>query len=260
MRIRIGTSGYHFKDWKGPFYPPSLSDRGMLSFYSGYFNTLELNVTYYRLPSLKTMDGIVRQTPRDFHFWIKAHQDMTHHRDRTPDIVRQFRECIRPVQESGKLRGVLAQFPFSFKGNHENMLYLRDLRQRLEGIDLAVEFRHNSWIQPEVFDFLSEQGITYCIPDEPRLPGLVPPDPWITSDIGYVRFHGRNARDWWGKGGDRYNYDYTEEELKEWKQKIEDLATAAQVIYLLFNNCHLGQAVKNALMMQELILSDSQAG
>ena len=227
----------------------------MLPYYCRYFDTLELNVTYYRLPSLRTMGGIARKTPPEFNFWIKAQQDMTHNRGQNPSIFRQFRECIRPIQESGKFRGVLAQFPFSFKGNHENASYLRDLRHELEGLNLAVEFRHNSWIKPEVFDFLKKQGITYCIPDEPNLPGLVPPEPHVTSEIGYVRLHGRNKKNWWGEGADRYDYEYTEDELKEWREKIEDFGTAARVIYLLFNNCHLGQAVRNALMMQQILLS-----
>ncbi|MFH1743414.1 MAG: DUF72 domain-containing protein, partial [bacterium] len=187
---------------------------------------------------------------------IKAHQNMTHNRQLDPDIFSRFRECIQPIQESGKLRGVLAQFPSSFKGNRENSGYLRDLRNRLEGLNLAVEFRHNSWLKPEMFQFLQKHGITYCIPDEPDLPGLVPPEPHVTSDVAYIRFHGRNKEHWWGKGGDRYDYEYSEDELLEWLPKIQTLSKAAQVIYLLFNNCHLGQAVRNALMMQQLLLPD----
>jgi len=255
MNIYIGTSGYYFHDWKGPFYPETLPNREMLLFYCQYFDTLELNVTHYRLPSIRTMEGIVSKTPPEFNFWIKAHQDITHNRGKNPDVYGQFRECIRPAGESGKLRGVLAQFPFSFKATRENASYLLNVRRQFEDLDLAVEFRHNSWIKPEVFDFLKNNNIIYCIPDEPDLPGLVPPDPHVTSEIAYVRFHGRNKRDWWGEGGDRYNYEYSEDELKEWLEKINGLGTAARVIYLLFNNCHLGQAVRNALTMQQLLLS-----
>ena len=255
MNILIGTSGYHFRDWRGPFYPECLPDRDMLTFYADYFNTLELNVTYYQLPSIKSMDNIACRTPEDFNFWIKAHNEMTHTRGSNPDIFTQFRECVKPMQDRGTLRGVLAQFPYSFKGNRENASYLREMRERLEGFDLAVEFRHDSWIKPKVFDFLQKENITYCIPDEPKLPGLVPPTPHLTSNIGYIRLHGRNSADWWGEGGDRYDYNYSDQELEEWLTTINELATAAKVIYVLFNNCHLGQAVRNALKLQEMLES-----
>lgn len=254
MSVHIGTSGYHFRDWKGPFYPFNLPDREMLSFYCQFFDTLELNFTHYRVPTARSMDSIVRKTPADFHIWIKAHQYMTHQRGENSDIFRQFREGIKPVAESGKLCGILAQFPFSFKCNRENASYLLALRESLAGLNVAVEFRHISWIMPELFDFLEENNMIYCIPDEPDLPGLVPPDPHITCDVGYVRLHGRNKRDWWGEG-DRYNYEYSEDELKEWSKTIERLSAGARVIYLLFNNCHLGQAVRNALTMQQILLS-----
>ncbi|HPA44958.1 MAG TPA: DUF72 domain-containing protein [bacterium] len=252
MDVHIGTSGYSFKDWKGVFYPATLPDRQMLSHYCQYFDTLELNVSYYRIPSPRTMENIVKTTPEDFHVWVKAHQDMTHHRGKNPDIFPQFLECIRPLQDQGKFQGVLLQFPFSFKGNRENSLYLKQLREQLGDLNLAVEFRHESWITPEVLEFLRSLNMTYCIPDEPDLPGLVPPDPYVTSHIAYVRFHGRNKQHWW-RGGDRYNYEYSEEELTEWLPKIDNLSKTAQIVFLLFNNCHLGQAVRNALWMQQAL-------
>ena len=120
-----------------------------------------------------------------------------------------------------------------------------------------MEFRRAEWDRPETFDFLREHGIGYCCVDEPNLPGLLPPTAIATTDIAYVRFHGRNATTWWGgEGSLRYDYDYREGELREWVQKIRDLADRARQTYVFFNNCHAGHAAQNARLMKELLLRE----
>jgi uncharacterized protein YecE (DUF72 family) len=253
LDIRIGTSGYSFKDWRGVFYPEDLPPREMLGYYAEHFKTVEVNSTYYRIPSVKTFQAMARKTPEDFEFTVKTHSDITHSRENVGESAEALQEVIRPLIESGKFGVFLAQFPYSFKLSDENMDYLAEVGRIFEGYPLVVEFRHFSWIRDDVFEFLRENGIGYCCVDEPRLRGLVPPVATRTSEIGYVRFHGRNAIKWWdGGASERYDYLYSKEELIEWKPKIEKLAQGTDKTYVFFNNCHNGQAAINAQMMIEL--------
>jgi uncharacterized protein YecE (DUF72 family) len=128
------------------------------------------------------------------------------------------------------------------------------LKEQFSEDPLFVEFRNSSWITEEIFESLSRAGIGYCSVDEPNLRGLVPPVARVTADQGYVRLHGRNARTWWGRGGgDRYDYLYSEDELRQWIAKIKDMSQKARKTFIFFNNCHAGQAASNAQMMKELL-------
>jgi uncharacterized protein YecE (DUF72 family) len=194
------------------------------------------------------------KTPPGFEFIIKANQEMTHRGSRDTEIYRSFDEAIRPVIEAGKFEGVIAQFPWGFKNTSENRDHLRFMRDRFKDYPLFVEFRNREWTTEEVFDELEKSGIGYCSVDEPRLKGLVPPIARVTTDLGYVRLHGRNAKNWWGRGGgDRYDYLYSEAELKEWVAKIRTMSQKARKTFVFFNNCHAGQAARNASLMRDLL-------
>lgn len=263
MEVVLGTSGFSFEDWVGPFYPIGTQRADMLGLYSRQFASVEVNATYYRIPPPRTMEQIDRKTPAKFEFVVKAHQSMTHEKDLPePGIFQAFHDCLAPLKASGKFRGTLLQFPWAFRPTKAS-------RERLERLDealrpaapLFVEFRHASWIRDEVFRFLDERGIGYCSVDEPRLNGLVPPVARLTGDTAYVRLHGRNQKTWWGRGGgDRYDYDYSPEELKEWVEKIRELAERANKTYVFFNNCHAGQAARNALLMRDMLQQDLLSG
>lgn len=255
--IHIGTSGYSFKDWKGPFYPIKITNTNMLEFYSRHFKVVEINSTYYAIPKPQNLEAMSNKTPDDFNFILKANGGMTHERVDNKAVFNQFEEAIQPLVDAGKLKGILAQFPYSFKNNEQNRKYLREYKDRLSEHPLIVEFRHISWIKEPVFGFLRELGISYCAVDEPNLPGLVPPKVVATSDLGYVRFHGRNEAMWWeGDSAQRYNYLYSGQELKEWVPKIKELEAATQDTYVFFNNCHAGFAAKNATTMQDMLQPD----
>src|SRR5262249_21024315 len=156
--------------------------------------------------------------------------------------------------------------------------HLERMRELLPGEPLWVEFRHDSWMHPKLAAWLGERSLGYVVVDEPALPGLVPPVTHVTNGIGYVRLHGRNAQHGWGSAnraaaaplvhegaaaasaaprarGDqlRYDYDYSEQELREWVARINELAKQAKQTYLFFNNCHAGQAARNAKLMEELL-------
>lgn len=252
--IWIGTSGYSFDDWSETFYPPDLPRGERLVHYATRFRTVEVNSTYYRLPHPVVLRQMERKTPAGFRFLVKLHQDVTHKRTDDPDHYRQFLECIAPLEETGKFYGALAQFPWGFQRTGANIDHLRRMRERMGERPVFVEFRHDSWAREETFAELQEEGLGLCSVDEPRLRGLFPPIVRETNGIGYVRFHGRNAANWWGRGeGDRYDYNYSDGELREWVDAILELGSRTTDTYLFFNNCHAGRAARNAARMSELL-------
>ena len=254
-KIRIGTSGYSFDDWKGAFYPEDIAKGKMLDFYAQHFDTVEVNSTYYRIPPHHVFYHMAQKTPDDFHFIVKVHADVTHRRKNPAESIKNLLQELRPLEEANKLKGFLAQFPYSFKGNPANLDYVKSVQEALGSHRLFVEFRHRSWLTEEVLQGFKEHRIGYVSVDEPQLSYMMPPEAHATTDIGYVRFHGRNAENWYHpEKGDRYDYLYTEQELKEWIQPIRKLASASSLTYLFFNNCHLGRAVVNARLMKELLL------
>ncbi|HEU4334257.1 MAG TPA: DUF72 domain-containing protein [Candidatus Eisenbacteria bacterium] len=198
--ILIGTSGYSFPDWVGPFYPPGIERSKMLDYYVRHFPAVEVNATYYRIPPPGTLRAMERKTPPEFQFVVKTHHDMTHEQSLEPDLYRAFARSVEPMREAGKLHGLIAQFPFSFRRTPENEAFLVELKRRLPDVPLFAEFRHRSWVEEGVWERLEEAGIGYVCVDEPDLPGLVPPVARVTDSvgIGYVRFHGRNRENWWG--------------------------------------------------------------
>lgn len=253
MEIRIGTSGYSFEDWRGQFYPARIAKGKMLDHYQAYFDTVEINSTYYRIPHPAVMYNIVKKTKPEFEFIIKANQNLTHQRQSIEEPTTEFLEAIKPVVEKNQLKGILAQFPWSFKYSTRNLEYLSICRELLKPHPLFVEFRHDSWMRRDTYNLMKENQINYVSVDGPRLQGLLPPELITTGDTAYIRLHGRNAEQWWGGGNRRYDYLYNESELQEWKDKIERIKGEAKKAFIFFNNCHLGQAVKNARQMMRML-------
>lgn len=253
-KIHIGTSGFSFKDWKGAFYPTRLSRDRWLQYYARHFTVVEINATYYRILSPSVFAGMVNRTPPNFGFWVKLPKQATHERNGLRKAMKEFQSAVSPLAGSGKLLGYLAQFPASFRFDKENIRWIRTLREITSDTQLAVEFRHDCWIQEEVFSFLRENDLISVTVDEPSIKGLPRTVLRVTGKVGYVRFHGRNARTWYNPAeGDRYDYEYSPTELKEWIPGVKTMDEMAPLTYLFFNNCHAGQAVKNARMMQKLL-------
>lgn len=252
--ILIGTSGFSFKDWVGPFYPEGTASGEFLEYYARHFPVVEVNSTYYGIPKPRVMASMERRTPSGFRFVVKLHQSMTHEPKLDAAKVREFLEAIEPLRQAGKYDGLLAQFPWAFRRDAASKAHLEALRTSLPGEPLFVEFRHDSWAHPGLEAWLKERSLGYCAVDEPRLEGLMPPISILTTDTAYVRFHGRNGKAWYGpKGVDRYDWEYSQPELEEWLAKIAKLAEQAKRTYLFFNNCHAGQAARSAKLMQELL-------
>lgn len=258
--IHIGTSGYSYADWKGPYYPEKIKDTEMLPFYAQDFKATEINYTYYRMPAARTLAAMAKKVPEDFVFTIKASKELTHEREveegyGTPETFRQFRDALQPLVEERKFGAVLAQFPNSFKPTDENRDYLTVFRERMGDLPVVVEFRNAGWVTDETMELLRENNLGYCCVDEPRMKGLIPPIAVATAPVAYVRFHGRNAQKWWrhDEAYERYSYSYKPEELEEWVPKIEKLDNTAQTTFVFTNNHYQGQAVDTARQLRELL-------
>lgn len=255
--ICIGTSGYSYDDWVGPFYPEGMDKREFLSHYAEKFGCVEVNYTWYRMPDARTLAAMSAKTPPGFRFVIKANQEMTHERGGDqPAVFAQFIEALAPLREAGSFGCVLAQFPHSFKCTRPSVNYLRAFRELMPAdVPTVIEFRDRSWIRDRTFEFLREHGFGFCCVDQPDFESLVPPVAEVTSAIGYVRFHGRNREKWWEheEAWERYNYLYTREELGEWVGKVKDIAAQAEDVYVFFNNHYNAQAVQNAMEFAELL-------
>jgi uncharacterized protein YecE (DUF72 family) len=254
--IYIGTAGFSYQDWKGNFYPQAQDKKYMLEYYSSRFPVVEINSTWHALPSPRSTLSMARRTAPQFQFIVKAYKGLTHSRQDNSQDFERFREVLRPLEDHGKLACVLAQFPWGFKNNPENRAYLRRLREELRSQDIVVEFRNEQWVTEETLDLLRELGMGFCCVDEPRLKGLVKPHVVLTTGIGYVRFHGRNYETWWDRNRqswERYDYLYSEEELREWVPGILELDDGAERTYAIFNNHYRAKAARNALMLSELL-------
>ena len=253
--ILIGTSGFSYKDWKGPFYPKGLPEREMLAFYSERFRTVELNFSYYAIPSAATSRRLVERSAGRVEFVVKAHRSMTHTREAGEADYEAFLRGVAPLREAGLLGAFLVQFPHAFRPTRQNAAYLLEVCGRLAPVPVVVEFRHAGWVAAETFDFLRRHGLGFCCVDEPRLKGLLPPVAEATGPIGYFRFHGRNAEKWWrhDEAYERYDYLYVAEELAEWVPKILKVEASTEKVYAFFNNHYAGQAVTNSRMLEELL-------
>jgi uncharacterized protein YecE (DUF72 family) len=259
--ILIGTSGFSFDDWVGEVYPAGIKKQDMLPYYEQRlgFRALEVNFTYYALPSVKTMESFCRRTSQDFAFVVKAFKGMTH--ERGPDLDTQFRlfkEGVKPLGEN--LKALLFQFPFGFLPDSRNKAYLGHIREEFADYRTVVEFRNSRWLEDGHLDVLRDLSMGYCIVDEPKLKGLVPFAPALTSDLGYFRFHGRNRR-WFREPLDvRYDYLYSEKELESFIPAIEKVAEKASSTFVFFNNCHAGKAARNGMELMEMLKSKPAGG
>jgi len=253
-RIRVGTSGYSYDDWREVFYPAKLQKTLMLEYYSRFFNSVEINASYYTIPPAAVFERFAEKTPPDFEFIVKTHQETTHRRKENAGALAKLLVAVNPLAVSGKFKGFLAQFPYAFKNNESNRKYIRETKKLIGNCPLFVEFRHDSWNREPVARFLSDNDIGYVNVDEPPLKGLLPVQELVTNNLGYIRFHGQNEKDWWdGKGSARYDYSYQESELEGWLIHISSILKKAFKTYIFFNNHPGGKAVKNARQMIELI-------
>lgn len=249
--IRIGTSGFHYNDWKGNFYPSNVAKSQWFDHYSREFDCVELNASYYAWLTERTVLSLVARAPAGFSFTVKLHRSLTHERDDRESAIRKTKEQNRPFAESGMLGTTLAQFPNSFRHSKTNEDYIAWLAYELA--PLNVEFRHESWHRSS--DLYRKVGVGAVCVDEPEIPGLVPWDVSSASEIGYVRFHGRNAAAWYNHehSFERYDYLYSLEQLEGRVPDIQTLSAETSATYVFFNNHYGAQAVTNARQLKGLL-------
>ncbi len=253
--IYIGTSGFQYDDWVGTFYPEDLPKQDWLTYYAHDFDTLEINFTYYRMPTAKGLLGMAKKVPANFEFTVKATQEMTHARERDAKVFEQFKNALTPLVEQNKFGAILAQFPNSFRANDESQDYLKWFHEQLEGWPVVVEFRNKEWLTEGTYEFLQREGLGFCCVDEPYFPRVAR----VTAPIAYVRFHGRNYQKWWkhDQAYERYDYTYKTEELEEWTLKIEQMNETANKTYVFANNHYRAQGVATARQLK-LMLPESE--
>jgi uncharacterized protein YecE (DUF72 family) len=239
----------------GIFYLGEMPRSQWLNFYSKEFNALELNSTYYVIPKASSIESMIDKTGEGFLFAVKAHQSISHERQGEVEDFDNFIAMLCPFTRSNKLGCVLVQFPYSFRNTLENRKYVEMTRDKFKDFPLVIEFRNAYWIKPEVFDWLRTLNIGFCCVDEPRLPNLIPPVAEITSNVAYIRFHGRNAAKWWQpeKPYERYDYTYSPEELKEWVPEIRNLNGKAETTFVFANNHWKSQSVDTIRQMRLLL-------
>ncbi|WP_426450161.1 DUF72 domain-containing protein [Paenibacillus sp. S-38] len=265
--IRIGLAGWGDHD---KLYEKGTAARDKLKVYGSYFDLVEVDSSFYAVQSQANYERWAADTPTDFGFVIKAYQGMTgHQRGRSPfpdeeTMFRAFRESIGPVREAGKLKAVLFQYPPWFDCKKAHVEELRRTRERMDGLPLALEFRHQSWfaegMREKTLSFMEREGWIHSICDEPQAgSGSVPTVLHPTDKrLTIVRMHGRNAANWNGGGGPnwrevRYLYDYSEEELLEWKTNLSVLEERTEEICLIFNNNSGGHAAGNAAGLMAML-------
>jgi len=253
--IHVGTSGYSFRDWVGTVYPPATPPGKYLTHYAKWFDAVEINATYYRVPSPKMFEAILAKVSSEFTFVVKLPREATHLREKSHEVVAPFRDAIAPLIEHNQLAALLAQFPYSFKKSESSVQYLEALSGTWipAGIPVNVEFRHIGWYQEETFKILRALGLGFVNVDLPPLPGLPRPSNEVTSGIAYYRLHGRNTKTWWhhDSPGLRYDYLYAEAALETWANRVKENAGTVGKTFVFTNNCHLGQSVVNALQLHQ---------
>lgn len=261
--LRVGTAGWSYPDWEGIVYPKGVATKAeALVHVASLFDTVEINVTFYRVPSVKMAESWVRRVASRpaFRFTAKLWQGFTHLRDQPhAEEEKAFKAGMAPLRDAGRLGALLVQFPHSFRNTPENRSYLDLLLSRFETYPLVVEVRHATWLKDDFLESLTAREVGFCNVDQPVIGDAVPPTSIMTAGAGYVRLHGRNRENWFKKdaGRDaRYDYLYSHDEISEWVERIKAMQKKAKQgrdIFIIANNHYRGQAPANALELLHMM-------
>jgi uncharacterized protein YecE (DUF72 family) len=274
VSIHIGPAGWAYKDWDGIVYPNQIKkEKHPVEYLAQYFDLIEINTSFYghiKPEWGKLWTRKAKAVNPDFLFTAKLNKAFTHsplavvestsaktirYSDKDED---QARAGLDSIAEEGMLGALLMQFPISFKNTDENRDHLELLIRQFREYPLSVEVRHASWQNPGTLRYFVQKGVAFCNIDQPLLGQAVKPSDEVTSNIGYVRLHGRRYDQWFEpeKSSDRYDYLYNAEELQGWKGKIETVAKKAEVTFVVANNHFQGKAPANALELRSMITGE----
>jgi len=239
--IHVGTSGWTYDDWQGRFYPPEVKGPERLAFYTRFFDTVEINATFYRTPGAKVITAWNQRLGPDFHLVVKGSRAVTHLR-RLKDPDRSLEPFLERVLELERLKVILWQLPPSLENAPRLLEDFLDRLGRLagEGPRQAMEFRHPGWWNRTTAEILSRHQAAFVAVSHPRMPDQIFP----TTDFLYLRFH--------GSGPKVYQHHYDLEELESWAGKIRP-HLGQRALYAFFNNDHLAHAPANAAQLRDLL-------
>lgn len=254
--VHFGVAGWSYPDWAGIVYPRGLKAGDQLAYLAAYVDLIEINSSFYRPPTRKTVESWLRKTESltAFFFTAKIPQDFTHHGSIDPGLARFFREGFAPLLEAGKLRQLLAQFRYDFDDtprHRERLVCLRDLFAG--SANFVVEVRHNSWQGPAALEFLGSLGVTVANLDMPLARDSFSLELCAVGENGYLRLHGRNRAAWFqGNAGrdETYNYLYSPDELARLEERIGALRARLRTLTVVANNHFRGKEVANALELK----------
>jgi uncharacterized protein YecE (DUF72 family) len=237
--VHVGCSGWAYKHWRERLYPKGLPQRRWLARYAESFDTVEVNNTFYRLPSESAVETWVEETPKDFVFAVKASRYLTHVKRLTKlsEGVKRFHEPLGALTETGKLGPILWQLPENFHRDDER---LRDALTALPEGRNAFEFRHESWFAPEVYGLLREHGVALVIGDDPERPFQ---SHELTADWTFIRFH---------RGRRGHHGNYSQSEVDSWARRLAQWRRQTE-IYAYFNNDWEGYALRNAMRLKKAL-------
>ncbi|OPZ16478.1 MAG: hypothetical protein BWZ10_01429 [candidate division BRC1 bacterium ADurb.BinA364] len=253
-----GLAGWAYDDWVGIVYPQPLP-RGFdsIAYLARYFDALEINSSFYRIPSRRTAEAWARAAAplRGFEFAVKLWQGLTHARDAFDEAGAQaFETALAPLCDAGKLGAILIQFPWSFRATADSKAWLERLLERFARYPLAVEVRHASWLAGDwLLEQLRARGAAFCNIDQPALRDCIGLTDLATAGHAYLRVHGRNSRNWFRQtaaGHERYDYFYSAEEIADLAAAVRSLKKKARRLYVIANNHWRGQAPANALQLK----------
>ncbi len=256
----IGVSGWSYKDWKGTVYPKDTSyNIHPIRYLAQWINCIEINVTHYHpIPSIRVQSWVEQVLDNSsFLFTVKLWKRFTHenYHNITLEDVKLFIQSIEPIADANKLGCILIQFPHRFHRTPENRKYLAKLTDIFSPMPMTIEFRHRSWLHSQTLESFRERGLAFCNIDQPLPdPNCLPPTEEVTADFAYVRFHGRNIKNWFSKKSnrdERYNYLYSENELESWTERIQRMRNKAQRVFILMNNHFAGKALINAIQLRK---------
>jgi uncharacterized protein YecE (DUF72 family) len=265
--VRLGTCSWADEGLLQSWYPRGVSTaEKRLRYYAERFDTVEIDSPFYALPDPDVARRWAERTPDGFVFHAKASKPMTHHEQPAQGLdgaVAEFRGALEPLELAGKLRGVLLQYHPRFKKSDEATQELRRVAPLLDPLVPLVEFRHRSWMEDEeqedTLAFLEQHGLAYVSVDSPmtRATNVLPRVAAATHRVAYVRFHGRNWRTWNIRGArkswERFDWQYTAEELGEWVAPIARLAEEADEVYAMFNVNRDDQGPRSAAVFRDLL-------
>lgn len=261
--LMVGTCGYSYLEWiDGGFYPQGSRSADMLGLYGRCFSVVELNYTWYQMARADALARMVKTAPEHLRFAAKLTRSITHEREENwREQVRLYRRGVVPLGQ--RLLAVLLQFPPDFGRSLDNRRFLAELLDELQGLPVAVEFRHVSWAVDPVFAELERRGVTLVTVDTPALPELFPALDVVTNPrLFYVRFHGRNLSGWRsGTMQKKFDYDYRESELRQWcETRLSSLLRGGERGLLFFNNHVRAQAPRNGARLLDILATAGGRG